>query len=90
MYRQPNSASIRTVRNTVGELIQFSMYTDRESENPLEADGPTIKFHQSLLGGQTVLDTLVNILMLYYIVRNSVDVMGRDGTGVHGRRYSYL
>ena len=64
MYRQPNSQSIRTVRNTVGELIQFSMYTDRESENPLEADGPTIKFHQTLLGNQGVLDSLVHILLL--------------------------
>lgn len=62
MHRQSNSQSIRAVRNTLGELIQFSMYTDRESENPLEADGPTIKFHQTLLGNPAVMDILVNII----------------------------
>lgn len=64
MHRQPNSQSIRIVRNTLGELIQFSMYTDRESENPLEADGPTIKFHQTLLGNHAVMDILVNIFII--------------------------
>jgi hypothetical protein len=68
MYRQPNSPSIRNVRNTLGELIQFSMYTDRESENPLEADGPTIKFHQTLLGNPSVIESLVNILSLLVII----------------------
>lgn len=64
------------------------MYTDRESENPLEADGPTIKFHQTLLGNPTVLETLVSICILF-LWKISFDE-NRNGASFYGWRYAYL